>query len=149
MKVHKSQTHNRIEPWQDKTTMEYLYLKKRMSSGEIADILPCNKGHVKRWLRNHGIQRTMQEGAKIHSLKQPPCHRWHNGYEQIVTSVNGQQEGVQIHRLVAVAEWGFDAVKDKVVHHRNGVKWDNRAENLRPMDNGEHTSHHVRKGDLA
>lgn len=142
MTTHKSQIHNRIEPWQDETTMRYLYQKKRLSASEIADVLPCNKGHVKRWLREHGIERTMSEGSKLHRLKQPPHHRWHNGYEQVVTGLNGEQEGIQIHRLVAIAEYGYDAVCGNVVHHRNGVKWDNRPENLEPMKKEDHVKLH-------
>jgi hypothetical protein len=35
-----------------------------------------------------------------------------------------------VHRLVAVATHGFDAVCDGIVHHENEIKWDNRPENL-------------------
>jgi len=142
MKIHKANSHNRIEPWEDETTMRYLYLKKRLSAREIADIIPCNVGHVKRWLRRHGIQRSQSEGKKIQTLKQPPHHRWHNGYEQVVTLVNGKQKGVQIHRLVAIAEHGFEAVDGNVVHHKNEIKWDNRPENLEPMKKADHVRHH-------
>lgn len=142
MKVHKNSAHDRIEPWEDRTTMEYLYLKKGMSASEIAEVLPCNTGHVKRWLRRHDIQRSPSEAAKLRKLKEPPHHRWHNGYEQVVTAIDGEQQGVQIHRLVAVAEYGFDEVDGKVVHHKNGVKWDNRLENLQPMLKEEHQRMH-------
>lgn len=143
MKVHKANAHNRIEPWEDKTTMEYLYLKKKMSSGEIAEVLPCNKGHVKRWLRRHGIERSQSEAAKVRYRTDLPHHRWHNGYEQVVTQIDGDQKGVQIHRLLAVAEHGFDAVAEKVVHHKNGVRWDNRPENLEPMTKENHQRMHT------
>jgi len=143
MKIHKSQTHNRIEPWEDETTMRYLYLKKRLSAGDIADILPCNKGHVKRWLRRHDIERSISEGRKIYTLQEPPHHRWHNGYEQVVTKVGEDQKGVQIHRLVAIAKFGFEEVDGKVVHHKNGVKWDNRPENLEPLAPREHAQRHI------
>lgn len=147
--AHKSQKHNRLEPWQDKTTLEHLYVKRRLSSNQIAEILPCNRGNVKRWLRRHGIERRSQsDAAKLKGLRKPPHHRWHNGYEQVVTQINGKQRGVQIHRLIAVAEYGFDAVSDMVVHHRNGVKWDNRPENIELMGRDEHTAHHWENGDF-
>lgn len=142
MKVHKSAAHNRIEPWEDKTTMEHLHVKKGMSSREIAEILPCNRGHVKRWLRRHNIQRSQSEAAKVRYRKDPPHHRWHNGYEQVVTQIDGSQKGVQIHRLLAVSEFGLDAVSGKVIHHKNGVKWDNRPGNIEPMTKEEHQRHH-------
>ena len=143
MTTHKTQAHNRIEPWEDKTTMEYLYVTKRMSAAEVADVLPCNEGHVKRWLRRHGIERTHSEGAKLRGLKQHPHHRWHNGYEQVVTTNDGEQVGVQIHRLVAVAEYGFDAVEGNVIHHKNEIKWDNRPCNIEPMSRKQHQQKHI------
>jgi len=48
---------------------------------------------------------------------------------------------VPIHRLVAVAKYGFDAVENQQVHHRNGVRFDNRPENLGLMSNSEHQRH--------
>lgn len=49
-----------------------------------------------------------------------------------------KDDNVVIHRLVAVAEHGIEAVKGKHIHHKNGVKWDNRPENLEPLSNSEH-----------
>ncbi|AFH22156.1 hypothetical protein OSG_eHP18_00230 [environmental Halophage eHP-18] len=48
---------------------------------------------------------------------------------------------VPIHRLVAVAEYGVKATENKQIHHKNGVKWDNRPENLICMSNSEHQRH--------
>lgn len=59
-----------------------------------------------------------------------------------------QKRSVMVHRLQAVAEWGFDRVADKVVHHKNGVPWDNRIENLQLMDRGEHSRLH-RQGNYS
>lgn len=47
-----------------------------------------------------------------------------------------------VHRLMMVAEEGFDALEDKVVHHKNHIPWDNRTENLELMSRAEHSSHH-------
>jgi len=48
-----------------------------------------------------------------------------------------------IHRLVAVAEYGIDKVNDSdVVHHQNGIKWDNRPSNLIPMSTSDHIKLH-------
>ena len=46
---------------------------------------------------------------------------------------------VPLHRLTAVAEYGIEAVADSVVHHKNGVRFDNRPENLELMSNAEHS----------
>ena len=42
------------------------------------------------------------------------------GYVICASNYRGTMDSVRIHRLVMVAERGFDAVADKNVHHRNG-----------------------------
>ncbi len=44
------------------------------------------------------------------------------------TSPDGKS--IYIHRLAAVAWFGFDAITDSRVFHANGVKWDTREANL-------------------
>jgi hypothetical protein len=43
---------------------------------------------------------------------------------------------------MAMSEYGYDEVKDKVVHHKNDIKWDNRPKNLELMTASEHTTYH-------
>lgn len=53
---------------------------------------------------------------------------------------------VRVHRLVAIAEFGFDAVVNAdEVHHRNHCSLDNRPSNLRLVGKGEHTEIHNRR----
>lgn len=75
-----------------------------------------------------------------------------SGYFRWVTHVyddNGDRKKhyINVHRLVAVAEHGVDAVNGMDVHHENGIKWDNRPENLELMEPGEHTKKHHEQGD--
>jgi len=67
------------------------------------------------------------------------------GYLAWKHSIDGDAKTISVHRLVAVAEYGFDATIGMDVHHINGVKWDNRPENLDLVDRGEHRSAHKRK----
>lgn len=46
---------------------------------------------------------------------------------------------VYVYRLLAVAEHGFDAVCDKVIHHESGIPWDDRPDNIELMEHGEHS----------
>jgi len=56
-------------------------------------------------------------------------------------SVGGKQY-VRIHRLLAVATYGYDEVVGKEVHHKNEIKWDNRPENIVPVTSEEHRRMH-------
>lgn len=78
-----------------------------------------------------------------------PCHERpvsfytdRDGYEQWATVACGEQKITSVHRLLAVAEYGFDAVVGQDVHHENEVPWDNRPENISLMDPGDHIRHH-------
>ena len=60
--------------------------------------------------------------------------------------------GKLVHRHVMERKLGFRLRKDVIVHHINGIKTDNRFENLQLMTKKEHSKHHVEKkenGDLG
>jgi hypothetical protein len=61
----------------------------------------------------------------------------------------GEKYHVPVHRLMAVAKWGFDVVKGNIVHHKNGVEWDNRPENLEVKSQSEHIREHFRNGQYG
>lgn len=81
----------------------------------------------------------VMSGRYNHNWKEyAPFHTDFLGYERCVAV----DEVVKIHRLAAVAWFGFDAVVNKDVHHENNIPWDNREENLIPMDKSEHMRLH-------
>lgn len=63
------------------------------------------------------------------------------GYVTILQS-DGRRIGE--HRIVAEAKIGRKLLPGEVVHHINGMKLDNRPENLEVMTVSEHVSHHRR-----
>jgi len=69
-----------------------------------------------------------------------------DGYEAW-SHVAGDKHSVFVHRLLAVAEYGFDAVVGKEVHHKNSIRWDNRPGNIELLSKAEHTKRHHERGD--
>ena len=108
---------------------------------EMADELNCGYQTVLRWVQKHDLN----SGRGCHSHKQRSgrahfTHATAHGYERSTCTMS--KDVVKIHRLLAVAEYGFDAVCDKVVHHENGIPWDHRPENITPMADAEHKRLH-------
>lgn len=130
-------------PWRDKETLEELYIEQRLTIPEVAEELECGKTTIHRWLKNHGIGRRNSGGRRERAWF--GTDNW--GYERWNEKIS--ESCVRVHRLQAVAEYGFDAVKDKVVHHRNGFKWDNRPDNLELMTATEHSKHHYIERERA
>ena len=124
-------------------TLKELYWSKGLSQKKIADKYGVCRKTISYWMNKHGVE------TRKHKKYVAGSFDFHDGYARFRTQVDGESKQVRIHRLVAVAEHGFDAVKDKVVHHKNGVKWDNRPSNLELMKATEHTIMHNRERDFC
>ncbi len=82
---------------------------------------------------------------RVESVTNRKHGRNSKGYSQVCLSVHGKQKNFLIHRLVASAfVW---KPQDKTeVNHINGVKNDNRAENLEWVTSRENHLHAVKMG---
>ncbi|SEO73001.1 HNH endonuclease [Halorientalis persicus] len=138
---HESAAHEGDEPYKDEERMRELYLEQKLSSKEIAEKFDVSSTTIIDWLDRLNIQ------TRTPSYERPPNFRTNNlGYEEIRNEYQGERDSVLIHRLMAVAECGFDAVAGKDVHHENGIQWDNRPRNLSLMTRSEHVSEHHQQG---
>lgn len=134
--------------YQDEDALRELYVDEQLSQKQIAERLGCAYSTIHNWLKRHGIERrSISEGQRLRWGSENKVQRQTlaSGHQAWNHSYHGEKELVYIHRLLAVAEWGFDAVAENNVHHKNDIPWDNRIENLELMNHGEHVRHHKQK----
>lgn len=142
------------QPWRDAETLRRLYHGQGLTTREIANRLGCSNGTVSQWLDRHDIETRENWTAGVEAAKRAnrvervklrtldsgyeywASHEWRPGDDSRTSEI------VYVHRLLAVAEYGFDAVADQDVHHENGIPWDNRSENITLLDKGEHGKLH-------
>jgi predicted DNA-binding protein YlxM (UPF0122 family) len=121
----------------DENLLRGLYHGERMTITEVGEELDIDRMAIHRALKYHNIER--RDTAEYNRQRHPT---FANTMGYAIAHCGVENKSVRIHRLVAVAEHGFDAVINKVVHHKNGVKFDNRPRNLRVMDKKDHVIHH-------
>lgn len=138
----------------DKSLLCKLYVDERKSMPQIAKNLKCSQKSIQTYLRKYGIPtRTISEAKKgiplLHSgsFKKGKNHpNWKNGrikttqgYIIIIKKEhpNATKQGyVAEHRLVMEKKIGRYLEKWEIVHHINGIKDDNRIENLELCPDG-------------
>jgi len=129
------------EPYQDKEVLQRLYIEEGMSMKDIADKFGVKSALIDYWLKKRDIE---TRDAQEHQRRVGANFKTIDGYERwsCYDPKHENNRFVQTHRLLAVAEYGFEAVCDKDVHHKNGVPWDNRPDNIELLTRSEHTKIH-------
>jgi len=136
------------EKYKDSEWLRREYHENDRTMVEMGDELGVDSGTISYWMEKHDIDTYDQgrnkrtPGMNLRVNGSDYLEWWNHIHEH---SEVVRRETCRVHRLVAVAEYGFDAVADSVVHHKNGVKWDNRPGNLEVLDAGEHATHHNEK----
>jgi len=124
------------EPWKDESRLRSLYFGGGCSMQEVADHFDVSARTIQYWMDKFEIDRrsasqTLRRGPATYSVNGDGYPTWQSSYD-------GRNDQVYIHRLLAVAEYGFDAVCGSAIHHRNGLKWDNRPSNIELLDQTDH-----------
>lgn len=131
------------KPYQDAELMERLYVDEELSTTEVAAVLDCSTGAVIDWLGRLGIgTRSRSEGVSISKGGPKDWYFYSNKVYGHETIKPNRDTAVLIHRLLAVSEFGFEAVKNMSVHHINGIPWDNRPDNIELVSRSDHRRRH-------
>lgn len=133
-------------PWRDEELMRRLYVDEQNSAMDISIAFDCSSSTVLNWLDKHGIERRGLRESKWLASRGPK--NWvrievdKHGHVNWRIHTNGMDRRIGVHRLLAVSIFGFDAVQNKDVHHKNRIPWDNRPDNIELLDHSEHSTHH-------
>lgn len=133
----------------DKYELARLYYDEGLSQTEIGEKYGVQQTVVSSRMREWGIAPGKRIDLMAEAVRVPwATHRFtDDGYEVWKVRVGDEMKTLPVHRLIAVAEYGTDAVAGNAVHHKNGIKWDNRPENIAVMDDADHKSHHANQWD--
>jgi hypothetical protein len=142
--------HNRWEhdnPWEDEEKLREQYLKNGHTTYEISEMWGCDPGTVQNWLDKFGVER--RQTGEWQNQGYVSYFQAEDGYMRWMDYAKPSRgDSIPVHRLLAVAEYGIEAVKDNHVHHINGCKWDNRPDNIELVDASEHIKLHQEKGEV-
>jgi transposase len=126
------------KPWRDAGLLQTLYWENDMTFRDIGDAFGCSKDTVYNWVERLGVR-----GGGSDCMRAAVFSQNTQGYEQWRHKISGTNYNVKIHRLLAVAEYGFDAVCENDVHHQNHIPWDNRPENIEVKSHEQHARDHA------
>lgn len=139
---------DRETPWRNEEKLRQKYEVEGKGMKPIADDWDTSRETISRWLDNHDIEKkkaTEYYGGGSRSVFDG-CYQVLNGYTKLAES-GGERASVYVHQLTAIA-YGADPHSifsdgDYHVHHKNGVRWDNRPQNLEVVTPKEHRNRHT------
>ena len=156
----------RIESYIDCSDIEDLYLRKSFSSTQIGQLKGCSGMAIVYYLRRHQIpirspgesHRLAYRAGLLLSTKGIRHGNWKGGRKKhsggyisvkihpddFFYQMATKTEYVMEHRLVMAKSLGRCLQPWEEVHHKNGIKNDNRLENLELTTKGSHSRDHAR-----
>lgn len=135
----------------DESWLREQYHENERSLSDMAGEAGVTAATVLKYMRRYDIPR---RSATDHAKQSPASYLTvPRGYVKSMSKHNGKQFQVWIHQLVAIAD-GADPYKvfsngAYHCHHKNGVKWDNRPENIELLEGRDHESIHAAERERA
>jgi len=145
---HDIETRNRTSrkdvPFRNAEELCRLYWDEGLTIGEVASETGASKTTIKKWMNHHDIPRrdSVEASKAARRVERATFITGTDGYEFWQSRTEDGLKHVYVHRLLAVAEFGFETVCGNVVHHRNNISWDNRHENIAVMSSSDHSKLH-------
>lgn len=119
------------KPWKNRDVLYHLYWNEGLSQKVIGDVLGKSQQTISRWMDKLKIN-SREDVHVSHHIEERDgklgYSKWNDGNTTVL-----------VHRLSAVAEFGYKAVVEADnIHHRSGYKFDNRHENFELVSHAEH-----------
>jgi len=139
-----------------KDEIERLYWKEEKNIREIAELTGISQESIRYWMKQYGIPtRSIHEAFKIrekkikHKKYGPKNANWKGGRwiskEGYVYVWIGPNQRKAEHRLIMEQYLGRKLQPNEYVHHLNGIRSDNRIENLAVVSPKEHETFTLKK----
>ena len=126
------------KPHHNKDWLHQKYHVEGLTQKEMGEIVGVGQDTISVCMDRYGVDTRKPKWKSTNPATFYHCNNRGTFYEYW----NSQNDFVPVHRLLAVAEYGFEAVKGKDVHHKNGLSWDNRPENIELLTRSEHMKEH-------
>jgi len=131
-----------MKDYKNADTLYEMYHEKKMSQPEIAEYFECDTTTISYWMDKYDIETDDRQYKRAHEASRKNKANYMSNDMGYYYWQDGN-EYVSVHRLLAIAVYGIDAVKGNHIHHKNKIPWDNRPDNIEPMDVREHHQHHA------
>lgn len=131
------------KPWHDKETLKQMYHGEGLSTRQIGDHFDVEPETIRNQMKKYDIERrTAEEGVRERYKYDVTYAVNEDGYVIVQSAYEGDLDRFRLHRLLATIDYDLSELKGNVVHHKNGMKVDNRRENLVPLSREKHVLEH-------